>query len=73
MRKLINKVYKIGDYYIAGLLEDMYDELLQGPPKTYPPLPPREELYAQYLKLMEDGWKRLSAKHNIDMEEALGE
>ena len=73
VRKLINKAYKIGDYYIAGVLEDMYDELLQAPPKKYPPLPPREELYARYLQLMEDGWKRLAAKHKMNIEEALGE
>lgn len=68
VRKLINKAYKIGDYYVAGLLEDMYDELLRKPRTEYPPLPPREELYAQYLQLMESGLKKLTSRysHNIE-------
>ena len=66
VKKLINKARKIGDYYVVGLLEDIYDELLREPPKQYPPLPPREVIYAQYLQLIEAGWKRLSAEQNSD-------
>ncbi|MBQ3032698.1 MAG: hypothetical protein IJD29_09445 [Anaerotignum sp.] len=55
IKRLINKAYKIGDYYVAALLEEMYDELLCTPPKDYPPLPPRSELDARFNEMIAKG------------------
>lgn len=59
IKRLINKAYKIGDYYVATLLEDIYDELLYIPPKEYPPLPPRSELDARFNEIIAKGLESL--------------
>ena len=71
IQKLINKAKKIGDVYTAYLLEDVYDELLNSPPKNHPPIPSREELEQRYAKILENGYKRLKQKRKLERSTAI--
>ena len=59
LKRLINKAKKIGDITVEYSLVEMYDELLNTPPETHPPLPSREELSKRYNAVL------LAAENNL--------